>query len=421
MGNSSSRQLNIGLRGITLCTRFLFVFFLAKYLDPASVGYYGLFTASVGYCLYFVGLDFYTYTTREILKTPNEQRGQLLKGQAALSGVMYLVLLPVAFFLLQHAGWPTGLALWFFPILVLEHFNQEISRLLVAFSEQITSSLILFIRQGSWALVIVALMTLDTTSRQLQTVMACWAGAGLVSGILGVLKLKKLHMGGWRNPTNWRWIKKGVKVSGAFLLATLALRGVQILDRYWLESLVSIKVVGAYVLFTGVAGTLMVFLDAGVFAYAYPELIMLHQHRQYQKIQEKVKHMLGYTVLFSAGFSLISWELLPYLLGWIKNPVYSESLNMYPWILLAMVINAISMVPHYALYSSGTDKPIIYSHIAALVAFPLTVWPMSHYWPTLAVLLGLNVSFSVILVWKTVTYLYAARISSSQEAVPQST
>ena len=51
------RMTNIGLRFSTLGVRFLLIFFLAKYLDAASVGYYGLFAATVSYALYFVGLD----------------------------------------------------------------------------------------------------------------------------------------------------------------------------------------------------------------------------------------------------------------------------------------------------------------------------------------------------------------------------
>ena len=114
MATNKIRLLNIALHGATLSTRFLFIFFLAKYLDPALVGYYGLFTATIGYSLYFVGLDFYTYVTREILKTQNSQRGQLLKCQAALSGVLYILFLPIAYsILLPYSGWPNYLFIWF--------------------------------------------------------------------------------------------------------------------------------------------------------------------------------------------------------------------------------------------------------------------------------------------------------------------
>jgi len=417
---STDRLLNLGMQGATLGTRFLFIFFLVKYLDPASVGYYGLFAAAVGYSLYFVGLDFYTYATREILKAPNEQRGRLLKGQAALSGLLYLLFLPVAFILLHYAAWPEELFFWFFPILVLEHFNQEMSRLLVALSQQVTASLVLFIRQGSWALVIVGLMTWDPSSRQLKYVMVLWTVAGLAAAVAGVRKLRKLRMGGWRNTLDWHWIRKGITVSAAFLLATLALRGIQTFDRYWIESLGGIEIVAAYVLYFGVAGTLLTFLDAGLFAFTYPVLIQLHHVQQNNVAHGKVRQMLGLTILLSGGFALISWLLLPYLLFWIGNPVYSKAINLYPWLLLAMIVNAIGMVPHFALYARGHDRPIVHSHIMALVVFVLATWALSSHFSALAVPIGLNLSFSVILVWKAVAYMQLKKADSTPNPDSQS-
>lgn len=416
---SRTRILNMVLRTATLGARFVFVFFLAKYLDPQSVGYYGLFTATVGYFLYLVGLDFYTYTTREILKASPEQRGQMLKGQAALSVLLYAIVVPLAVWVLPQAHWPGELLLWFFPILVFEHINQEISRLLVALSEQITASLILFMRQGSWALAIVGLMAVDADMRQLQAVMACWLAAGVIAALLGVLKIRQLRMGGWNLPVNWAWVKKGAMVSLAFLLATLALRGVQTVDRYWLQSLTSIEVVGAYVLFLSIAGTLMVFLDAGVFAFAYPELIALHHQQQHAQAHRKVKQLLVYILLAAVAFSAISWLLLPYLLQWINKPLYTESIELYPWLLLATVINALGMAPHYALYAQGRDRIIIGSHIAAMVVFAIAVWLLAQILPALAVPLGLVIFFTVILVIKVAAYWATERGTDAIPATPQ--
>lgn len=260
LASNTARMLNVGLRSGTLGTRFLFLFFLAKYLDLASFGYYGLFTATVGYALYFVGLDFYTYVTRETLKTPKALRGRLLKNQIALSGLLYLVLIPNALVVLQRAGWPGHLVWWFLPLLLLEHFTQEEKpRLPSTLSTQITASLTLFMRQGSWAIVVVAWMTLDPGSRHLDTVMALWACAGVAAAVQGIWNIKQLQMGGWRALIDWYWIKKGISVSIAFLVATLSLQGFQTLDRYWLETLGSIELVGPYTLLIGVAGTLVTF------------------------------------------------------------------------------------------------------------------------------------------------------------------
>jgi O-antigen/teichoic acid export membrane protein len=406
------RLLNVGMRTATLGARFLFVFFLAKYLDPASVGYYGLFSATVGYALYFVGLDFYAYVARELLKAPREQRGQMLKGQVALSGALYLIFFPVALAFLLQTKWPGQLLLWFFPLLLLEHFNQELSRLMMALSQQMSSSVILFVRQGSWAIVSVLLLMFYPPSRNLDTLLALWAAAGVSAAALGIWKLKLLNMGGWRSPPDWQWIKRGIGISGAFLLATLAVRGVNTFDRYWLEVLGGIDVVAAYVLLLGVAGTLMTFLDAGIFSYAYPTLIQYHLAGEKTRARAKIIQVLWQTLAFSGFFALVSWFLLPVLLRWIDNPIYIESMHLYPWLLLASVINSVSMVPHYGLYAQGQDKPIIYSHLTALLVFCVGTWLFSSHFGSVAVLFGLNLSFGTVLIWKGLAYWAVSKRSN---------
>jgi O-antigen/teichoic acid export membrane protein len=247
-------------------------------------------------------------------------------------------------------------------------------------------------------------MTLDTPSRNLDTVMALWATAGVAAAAIGIWKLRQLRMGGWANAVNWGWVKKGISVSLAFLIATLALRGMQTIDRYWLEALGSIEMVGAYVILLGVAGTLMAFLDAGVFAFAYPALIKLSHEQDHAAAKVKVRQMLMQTLALSAAFAICSWLALPYLLNWIGNTTYQNALHWYPWLLSATVLNALSMVPHYALYARGQDRHIIYSHIGALAIFVLAVWALSGSYSTLAVPLGLNVAFGFILLWKAAAY-----------------
>ncbi|TGU42107.1 hypothetical protein EN795_35725, partial [bacterium M00.F.Ca.ET.152.01.1.1] len=112
--------------------------------------------------------------------------------------------------------------------------------------------------------------------------MALWACSGLAAVALGVWRVRQLLIGGWSRPVDWRWVRKGISVSAAFLVSTLALRGIQTADRYWMEDLGGIEAVGAYVLFLGVAGTLMVFLDAGVFSFSYPALISHSHKREYE-------------------------------------------------------------------------------------------------------------------------------------------
>jgi O-antigen/teichoic acid export membrane protein len=394
------RALNIAMHSATLASRFLLIFFLARFLEPAQLGLYGLLTATVGYSLYLLGFDFYTFTTREVLKRERHEWGGLLKDQGALSLVLYAVFMPLLSLIFIQGVLPWSLAGWFFALLILEHLNQELGRLLVAISEQLLASVVLFIRQGTWAIGITALMASEPATRSLNYVLGAWTVAGLLAVWVGAYRLSQLGIAGWHKKIDWKWIATGLKVSIPFLVATLAIRGVFTLDRYWLQSLGGLEMVGAYVLFMGIAGSLMAFLDAGVFAFSYPGLINAHQKKQPALFRHNLVQLLVLTCLLTVAFAFVSLLLLSPLLGWLGNPLYVAQQNLYPWLLVTMVLYALGMVPHYALYAQGLDRPIIQSHIASLFLFVIATWLFSQRWPLLAVPLGLCVAFTLILVWK---------------------
>lgn len=145
------RLTNLGLRGTTLVSKFLLIFMLARFLEPAELGLYGLLTVTISYALYFLGFDFYIFTTREILKAEPENRGQLLKSQIALSLILYAVFLPLSVGLFVVGLLPWWLLPWFLALLVLEHITQELNRLLVALQRQLVASWVLFSEQGGGA------------------------------------------------------------------------------------------------------------------------------------------------------------------------------------------------------------------------------------------------------------------------------
>jgi len=397
----NKRIFNISLRGLTLISRFFFIFFLAKYLEPAVLGAYGIFTATVGYALYFVGLDFYVFTTREILKSSKEKWGGFLKDQAILSSWLYLVLIFALLFLVFTQNITIEQSVWFFFILIFEHLNQEISRLLVALHRQTVASVLLFIRQGIWAIAIVIIMMLYPSARNLDNVFILWLISGITAFIIGNVCLRNIGMGGWRSKTNYGWIKSGIKVSGLFLIATLALRGIQTVDRYWIQYLNGLDVVGAYVLFIGMASTLMTFLDAGVFSFSYPTLISLHNKGEKKEYNKTLYKMIIMTIGFTFAFIIASILIMPYLLAWTGKVIYFQYLNVFYWLIVATLFNAFGMISHYALYAQGKDKPIIYSHLSSILIFIVITYLLSKWTTVLAVPIGLTASFLYILVFKT--------------------
>lgn len=392
---------NIAIRGVTLVSKFVLIFFLARFLEPAELGIYGLLAATVGYAMYFLGFDFYTYSTRELLKRERREWGALLKAQCALTLVLYAIFLPLMGLVFIKGLLPVSVLGWFFIVLILEHINQEIGRFLVAVSEQLYASLILFLRSGIWAVFVSGLMFVNPESRNLDVVFGAWVGGSLLALLCGIYRIKRMGLSGWQQKVDWEWVFKGLKVAFALLVATLAVRGIFTLDRYWFQDLAGLDGLGAYVLFMGVSMALMSFLDAGIFTFIYPGLIRAYQQGDAVSYRRGIRKLLLQTIGLSGVFTVVALLTIGPLLVWLDKPLYNEQQELFIWILLATVLYAVSMIPHYGLYAQGRDRPIIHSHIASLIVFILAVWCCAQYWPKLAVPLGLCVSFLFILCWKS--------------------
>lgn len=399
-----TRLISVALRGMTLASKFLLIFFLARFLEPAELGLYGLVAATISYALYLLGLDFYTFTTREILKCERKDWGGLLKNQGALTLILYVVFMPFILLVFAAGILPWHVVGWFMVLLVLEHLNQELMRLLIAISDQLAAGVALFLRSGAWAIVIIILMLIDPSMRNFESILAAWAVGGGGAFLFAITRVFRLGIGGWHKRIDWHWVRLGIKVALPLLVATLALRGVYTLDRYWLEALAGLEVLGAYVLFIGIAGAMMSFLEAGIFAFSYPCLITAFQQDRPAEYRRELKRLLGQTLLLAVIFVIIAVLMIGPVLSWLDRPLYIEQQGMFPWILLATFLYALGMIPHYALYAQSQDRPIIHTHISSLIIFIIVTWLFSTLWPDIAIPLGLCVTFFSVLLWKSYAY-----------------
>src|ERR1700759_3999044 len=79
----------LSLRGLTLASRFLLSVLLARTLSPDAMGDYGLITATLAFALLGLGLEFYSYTHREIVPASAQRRAQIIADQFALAAVAF--------------------------------------------------------------------------------------------------------------------------------------------------------------------------------------------------------------------------------------------------------------------------------------------------------------------------------------------
>lgn len=322
------RLINVSLRAGTLVCKFLLIFFLAKFLTPGEVGVYGLLVATIGYAFFVVGFEFYTYTSRELIGVEERKWLPIIRDQWVFFAISYTCMTPVLFFVFEFDLLPYKYLGWFLLLFFLEHTAQEVNRLLVAMSEQFLASFILFLRSGIWTVVVVLAMWVYPDLRNLDFVFLAWsvgAGVACILGFARFFRLDRIKLG---DKPDWAWIIKGVKVSIPLLLASLSIRGIFTFDRYWVEASAGLDVLGSYILFAGIAFSIVSFLDAGVIAFLYPKVVAAAKEKDDASFKRQMKDLAVNIVVSTVIMAVVALLVSPLILGWIGKSIYADGIYL---------------------------------------------------------------------------------------------
>lgn len=364
------RLLSIALRVVTLFSKFLFFIVLAKVLSPKDVGLYGLIVATIGYLVYFLGMEFYCYSTREIAAAKGDEQPKLIGWHFMFLKRTYMVFSPLIIFGVYLYRFPLDISILILTLLVIEHIGQEQNRILISISKPLLANIVLFIRTSLWSIISIPLILIFPCFRSVEFILICWAVGGIGAILVGFYNLPISFC----TSSNYTlWLKGGLTVCIPILISTLSLRGVFTVDRYLLAYYNNIEQVAPYVLFMGIANALISILDSGVFAYALPKLIKNAKEKN-NKFYSVFSSTLRQTFLTSIIYIGVSVLLIKPLLAWVGKETYGESEIVFYILLFAFLFYSLSMVFHYSLYSLKKDKIIFFCNV---IIFP--VFLIIHY------------------------------------------
>lgn len=409
-----NRIVNIALRGGTLAAKFGLLAFLAVLLSPAEVGRYGLLTAAIGWTMYFVGWEFYTFSMREIIAQGAAHVRDMVRNQAVLYVATYILISPIVILIFATETLPSQYGIWFAVLLVLEHLGLEVGRVLLSLSRPLLASFILFLRGGAWCIVVVGTMITVPDLRHLDFVLASWSVGSGIGLVVGLASLYRVSGHGISSAIDWRWIAKGMSVALPLMLASLSIRGLFTIDRIWVQMIGGADVLGAYVLFISVATAILSFVDAGIVDFAYPRVVRAARSGETKEFRREMRLLewsVGGAVVI---LSLCCWLGFSVFVRLLPNPVYSQNLDLLTPTVLAMALYGISAVPHVALYAHGYDRTIVASQVLGLGVFMIVVLLMHPLMGVSVVPVALIFAFATILFWKTSVYLVMQRKLSKQ-------
>ena len=380
---------NLLIRGATLASRFILVIFIAKFLSAEELGIYSLFAASISYALFFVGMDFYTFSSREILSVEESNWFGIVKNQFTFYFSFYLLSFPLTYLLFYFGFLSQEYIVWFYLILVAEHLSQESMRLLVVLDQSFKANLSLFIRSGIWVYIAVVIMFFEVDLRQVSVILALWLTGSLTSVLFVVpelIRLRRCAVGVSRIDVGWMW--KGVKIAVPLLVGTLALRSLYIVDRYSLSYFGDYTAVGIYSFYSSFANALLAFVDAVVVMQLYPKIVSAVKQSDAINLAVYKKKFIKSVALLS----LILFISLPVgvyvLLKWMNKPEYFSYFAVLAILMAACIIYCFALLPHYELYARDEDKKIIFSSLWAAVVGAIAMPAGAYYYGLYGVAAG---------------------------------
>ncbi|HAS1239160.1 lipopolysaccharide biosynthesis protein [Enterobacter cloacae] len=379
--------------------KFLLILILARTMTASVVGAFGLVTATISVCLYFVGLDFYVYTTREILSAEQKKStGNIIYNQVLFFFFTYLILMMLWPYI-THYSQISAYATIALALVISEHLSQEIYRFLIALKKNRFANFCLFLRSGAWCYVIIPIIFLKKIS--LYEIFYTWFAFSLISVLLGLLFLKysgSLDVLSFK--PDFKWITNGVGICALFFIGTISIRAINYFDKIIAVHFLDLNIIGAYVFYAGIGSAIQSVIDVLIMTRYYPDVVKFVQRNDEKNIKKSMKE-----------FQINNWKanIILYSLGSVfcyivalftEKEIYTSFFFVFIFIAVANIITNLSMPYHYWIYAKKYDLFLIVTNVLALIAFVLISYGLLTFIPALGVsaILGALILSNLIII-----------------------
>ena len=358
--------ISLFIRTVTLLSRFGLVFFIGKYLSLEDLGVFGIFFSTIIFSTFILGYDFYSYRTREILSPQCVNKINIIRDQFSFYIITYFLVLPFLYILFCYKILPFRFIHFFYCLLILEHLSQEFFRIFIVLSKPITANIILFIRSGSWVILMVILFHMGLIKISLNLIFSLWLIASISSLLLSIIILKCLDIGNITEPINWKWIKNGIKVSTPFFISTISYKIIEFSNRYFIDQYLCSKDVGIFTFFINISNVVQTLVFTGIIMLIYPSLVeTFDKNKDSYKVH--YKNLKKYTISFSLIISLCVLLFIPIILKLMGKVELNDNINLLWLLLISANIFNLSLIPHYSMYVKNKDLHLMVITISAAI------------------------------------------------------
>lgn len=338
---------------------------MARYLSPRDLGTFGLIASTVALAVYAVGFDYYTVTTRELVRRRVESWGPLLADQLRVNSGGYALAVFAAVSLAFVGFFDARLVAAVLVLTLLDHLGLEFNRLLVARRRPIAAHVVMALRSGVWGFAWSAAVIPLPALRSLGWVLWLWGGSSAAAVALGAWLLRDALSQVRPSASDRQRVARGLRVAATFLVSSLAVRAQFALDRYILGAARTLEEVGVYTVYIGMANVILLIVESGVVAARFPDVVAsLREGRPASEQQRELTRRAAATAgLAFAILAAGSWPVL----GLFQARSYQDGYTSLVILGLGVTCSAASLPAHYVLYGRGADGVIVRTSLLGLV------------------------------------------------------
>ena len=361
------RFLNLFLRLTNSACKFGAIFLISRYISLEAAGQYSIIMATIVLGIYLLGLDFYTYTNREVLAKKVDINFAISNHFTLLMTVFFLFL-PI--FILSPTSFFGDLSkVLIVAIIISELIGMELSRYLIVLKKPLKASFSIFARFALWFLPLSALLIFDDINILLEDFFILWLVFNFASLVVTSIYLK-LNFS--VKSLDFGWIKKGILISFIFFLGSIFLRLLLNIDRYYIESLLGYEELAVYGAYISIAAGITVFVDSLVLSFTYPFLVEMISEKNSKYKDHKIK-MIKNVFIVCIVCMVGIWLIFPVLSELFGSKLFYERSDTLIILVLAFIVLNISQVYYYVLYAMRKEKIISLMNLLGLSVFLIQI------------------------------------------------
>ncbi|MCA6117800.1 polysaccharide biosynthesis C-terminal domain-containing protein [Bradyrhizobium sp. WSM 1738] len=352
------------LRALTLASRFLLSLLLARMLSPAEVGLYGLLTATLAFALLAVGLEFYSYTLRELVPATPERRARIIADQMALGSAALFAICVIVFGAIAMGFFPARLAPWFVVILITEHVSLEATRILIITWRPVRAYIGVFLRGGIWVYAVAVLMFAAPSTRTLETVLVLWAIGGVLSIAFSAFSLSELP---WRELRGYRpdrsAIGEGLRTARPFMLTAAGALVISYVDRFVIDVFVGRDALGVYTFYSTILIGLLSL--GGSVSHQFLPKVIAGYSAGVDAYRTALRSFLWSMLALALGTVIICGFAMAPMLSLLGLSTYASGVGVFYAMLPGIFLRMLADVPSYALYAARSDNDLLICNLGS--------------------------------------------------------